>query len=94
MEVRLKHTLILSLALVSVGANAETIWCKTFKVGCPSAEEKAKKASNCQRLANETYQTALLDAIGNPEVWQLAGYTSSEHYASARKSAMLAQYMN
>lgn len=78
----------------SANVFAETVWCKTFNLGCATKEEKANKAANCQRLANEVYQDAIVDALGDPSIWQLAGYRNAQEYAAARYRQMLYQCMN
>ena len=90
----MKYIVVLLAALVSTNVFAETVWCKALNLGCETPEEKAKKAANCQRLANETYQTAIVEALGDPSIWQLAGYKSAREYATARQRQMLYQCMN
>jgi len=62
---------------------AETIWCKQFKLGCTTPQERASALQFCRAHANESYQEALAKAIADPWVWKLDGYDSAQDYARA-----------
>jgi hypothetical protein len=85
----LKYVFAIACLLASFASISETVWCRKFNVGCPTPEENAKKMSNCQMLANQTYQNAISEAFTNPQVWKLGGFESAQDYASARKKSML-----
>lgn len=83
---------IFILLLFAIGAQsvfAETIWCKTMKMGCTTPEERAKAMERCERLSNETYRDGLVEAIANPTVWQYAGMNNAYEYAAMRKRGMM-----
>ncbi len=81
-------TLIL-FGLTAIPVHAQTIWCKTFKVGCATDADREREFKRCQNLANETYRTALNEAIADAKVWQLQGNTSAQDYAEMRKRGIL-----
>ena len=86
----LKTILILILALnFSNVALADTIWCKMFKVGCITEEQKMKQAQHCEQMGNDLYRESLNKAIADPTIWQFAGKESAQDYAAMRKGGMI-----
>ena len=51
-------------ALMQQPAHAESVWCRNLSIGCPTEADRAKAFKNCQMLANESYQKALVDGEG------------------------------
>jgi len=66
-----------------------TIWCKMFKVGCVTEEQKQKQAYYCEQRGNNSYQEGFAMALADPTVWQFAGKQSAQDYAAWRKRAMI-----
>jgi hypothetical protein len=79
--------LILCLLLTSVSAS-ETVWCRKFKLGCPTAEEEKQKFLNCKMLSDQSYKEALSAALADSTVWRHNGQSSAQEYAEWRKNAM------
>jgi hypothetical protein len=69
--------------------HAETVWCKTLKMGCPTPESEAetndKNYRFCQKRANQAYIQGLQEATSDPEVWRSQGLTSATDYAKLRE---------
>lgn len=84
-----KKILILSLLLSVSNVFAETVWCRNFKIGCATQEEKNKQFQNCLRLAAESRQEGLIQALSDASIWQLAGARSAEDYANMRQKLMM-----
>lgn len=81
---------LLVVTYLGVGAvSAETIWCKTMKLGCTTPEEKAKAVQRCQKMGDDSYREGLAQALGDPRVWQLAGMNNAYEYAAMRKRGMI-----
>lgn len=76
-------TIIFSF-FIQHSASAETVWCRNFKMGCLSEDEKDKAIKNCQNLAIGHYQDTLQEALGNPSLWRLGGYRNAQDYAKSR----------
>lgn len=68
---------------------AETIWCKAFKAGCITEEQKIKHQQYCEQMGNQSYVEGLNEAIANPTIWQYAGKKSPQDYAQMRKNGMV-----
>jgi hypothetical protein len=47
--------------------------------------------TRCYQFANSLYQERLLEALGDPSLWRLAGYESAEAYAEASRRFALAR---
>jgi len=62
---------------------AQTIWCKKLNLGCPTAEDIAKKARVCKSISDEIYQKNLNEGLLNESLWRLQGYSSAHENADA-----------
>ncbi len=80
---------LLPLLLAFNASHAETVWCRKFNLGCPSAEDIAKKQRSCEYMAAEVFRSALAAAINDPLVWKLNGDKSAEDHAKGRAQYML-----
>ena len=89
--IKLMLTTVALFALMHHPASAESVWCRNLGLGCTTEAERAKAIQNCQMLANEIYQKALIESLSDPWVWKLAGYDSAQDYAANRRRGMLAQ---
>jgi hypothetical protein len=78
------------MLLISNAIHAETIWCKAFKAGCITEEQKLKHAQYCEQKGNESYLECLNKAQADPTVWQFSGKRSAQDYAQMCKSGMVA----
>jgi hypothetical protein len=83
--------IFMTVFLVSSNAlHAETIWCKAFKAGCVTEEQKLKHQQYCEQMGNQSYVESLNKALADPTVWQYAGKKSAQDYAQMSKSGMVA----
>lgn len=80
---------IFALTLTTTDVSAETIWCKSFNLGCPTAEDFQRKYKRCQSIASDSYRQALLEASADPSVWRLQGNRNAEDYAKMRQDLMM-----
>ena len=87
--IKLMLTTVALFALMHHPSSAESVWCRNLSIGCPTEADRAKALKNCQMLANESYQKALVEASRNPSVWQLAGQESAQDYANSRGRLMM-----
>ena len=71
-------------------AYADTIWCKMFKAGCITEEQKQKQFRHCEQMGNEAYDENLSKALADPTVWQYSGEKSPYSYAAMTKRGMVA----
>lgn len=84
-----KYLTIFSLIFITSNVSAQTIWCKTMKLGCTTPEERAKAHERCERMGNDSYREALIQASSNPTIWQYAGMNNAYEYAAMRKRGMV-----
>jgi hypothetical protein len=80
----------LVIMTVTTPVFAETIWCKAFKAGCITEEQKMKHQQYCDQMGNQSYVESLNKALADPTVWQYAGKKSAQDYAQMSKSGMVA----
>jgi hypothetical protein len=81
---------LLVVTFLGVGTvMAETIWCKTMKLGCTTPEDRAKAMQLCQKMGDDSYREGLAQALGDPRVWQSAGMNNAYEYAAMRKRGMM-----
>ncbi len=80
---------VVALIATATHVSAETVWCRAFKLGCPTAEDFQKKFARCQSIANESYRQGLAEALADPSVWRLHGNRSAEDYAKMRQDLMM-----
>ena len=66
----------------------KTIWCKNLNMSCPSQKDWAKHEKNCENLARESYNEAILESETDPQSWQLQGFISPKDYAEAKYQLM------
>jgi hypothetical protein len=87
----MKFTLLFLLFLIfgNVTAEAETIWCKTMKIGCSTQEDRDKAMRHCERMANDSYRQGLIEASTDPTIWQFAGLDNAYAYANMRGKLMM-----
>lgn len=78
-------TLMVGMLFISNALYAETIWCKTFKAGCVTEEQKLKQAQRCEQRGNESYVEALNRALADPTLWQFAGMRNAQDYAQMNR---------
>lgn len=69
---------------------AETIWCKMFKTGCITEDQKNKQMRYCEQWGNSAYAEGLNEALAEPSLWQLAGESNAQAYARMRQRAKIA----
>jgi hypothetical protein len=67
---------------------AETIWCKTFNAGCITDEQLLKQRNYCAQMGKDSYRENFNKALADPAVWQFAGSTSAQDYATMRERQM------
>jgi hypothetical protein len=60
---------------------AETIWCKAFKSGCVTEDQKIRHQQYCEQKGNEGYSDAFNRALVDPTLWQSAGMRGAQEYA-------------
>ncbi len=77
----LRLMLMVSMLFISNAIYAETIWCKTFKAGCITEDQKIRHQQYCEQRGNEGYSDALNRALVSPNLWQSAGSRSAQDYA-------------
>jgi len=77
----LRLTLIVSMIFMSNVVYAETIWCKMFKSGCVTEEQKIRHQQYCELRGNEGYSDAFNRASVDPTLWQSAGMRGAQEYA-------------
>jgi hypothetical protein len=75
--------------LLAPSVSAETIWCKMLGKGCLTQEQFDKQSLYCQKNAAKSRADAFNEALANPSVWQLGGYSSAQEYAEARRRLSL-----
>ena len=75
---------------LSNAVGAETIWCKMFKTGCITEDQKNKQMRYCEQWGNSAYVEGLNEALADPSVWQYAGENSAQAYARIRQRAKVA----
>jgi len=81
---------LLAITFLGVGTvTAETIWCKTMKLGCTTPEDRAKAMQRCQNMGDDSYREGLAQALGDPSVWLSAGMNNAYEYAAMRKRGMV-----
>ncbi len=81
---------LLVITFLGIGTvTAETIWCKTMKLGCTTPEDTAKAMERCEKMGNDSYRQGLVEATSDPKVWQHAGMNSAYEYAAMRKRGMI-----
>ena len=69
---------------------ADTIWCKMFKTGCVTEEQKQKQWNYCAQMGNDAYRENLQKALADSTVWQFAGKLSAQDYAMMAERGMIA----
>ena len=77
----LRLMLIFCMIFISSTIHAETIWCKTFKAGCVTEDQKIRHQQYCEQRGNEGYSEAFNRALADPTLWQSAGMRSAQEYA-------------
>ena len=77
----LRLILLVGVLSISNFLHAETIWCKAFKAGCVTEEQKIRHQQYCEQRGNQSYAEALNRAIADPALWQSAGMRSAQDYA-------------
>ena len=75
----------LAAIVIACPSFAKSIWCKSFGVGCPSQAEIDKALASCEVYANQSYREGLSEALADYTVWQHAGETSAQSYATFRR---------
>ncbi len=78
----LRLTLIVCTLFISNAIYAETIWCKTFKAGCVTEDQKIRHQQYCEQRGNEGYSDAFNRALARPSLWQSAGSRGAQDYAN------------
>jgi hypothetical protein len=76
-----RMVLIVGMLFISNSLYAETIWCKAFKAGCVTEEQKIRHQQYCEQRGNEGYSDALSRGLVDPALWQSAGMRSAQDYA-------------
>lgn len=74
--------LMVSILFISNNIYAETIWCKTFKAGCVTEDQKIRHQKYCEQRGNEGYSDAFNRALVDPTLWQFAGSRGAQDYAN------------
>jgi hypothetical protein len=86
---QLKLFVFFGLISISNAVVAETIWCKMFKAGCITEDQKNKQMRYCQQMGNQSYVEGLNEALVDPTIWQFAGENSAQAYARMRRKLMV-----
>jgi hypothetical protein len=88
-----KLALLMLCFMLSSAFASESVWCRKFKLGCPTPEEEKQKYLNCKMLSNQSYQEALSAALADSAVWRHSGQSSAQEYAEWRKNFMISLCM-